>query len=379
MRSSRGTRAPSGTVVEGTVDRGKDVRRARRGGLVAFLALILPLTAGAHLALAGTPGDFAQPLTSPEAAGSGPVSVAAADLNGDAKPDLAVANVSSGNVTILLGDGSGNFTAAGTSPEAAGGGPESVAAADLNGDANKDLAVANGASDNVTILLNQGPSANLALSLADSPDPVVAGATLTYTLTASNRGPDDASGVTLTDTLPAGVSFLSASAGCTKSGATVTCSLGGLPDGTTKQRVISVRPAAAGTLTDTASLKGSEADPRPANNQDSEQTTVTASGITCHGHPTTIVGTGNPETLNGTAAADVIASLGGDDTVNALGGNDFLCGGSGDDTLIGGTGNDTLGGGSGDDALDGGLGTDTCNGGSDTDTATGCETVTGVP
>jgi uncharacterized repeat protein (TIGR01451 family) len=244
---------------------------------------------------------------------------------------------------------------------------------------------------------------------------VAAGATLTYTLTATNRGPDDATGATIADTLPAGVTFLSASAGCTKTGATVTCALGALPDGATKERQILVRPTTAGTLTDSAGLSAAEQDLRSANNDATEQTTVNASQISCQGHPATIVGSASADTLTGTTGVDAIAALGGDDTVKALGGDDFLCGGagddslntgsghnaanggSGDDTLTGNTGIDTLRGGSGadtilassgndslfgndgDDSLNGGLGTDACNGGSDTDTATACESVTGVP
>jgi hypothetical protein len=77
--------------------------------------------------------------------------VAVGDFNGDGKPDLAVANFNSANVTILLGDGSGGFAA---SSVGAGDGPFSVAVGDFNGDGKPDLAVANRSSDNVTILLN---------------------------------------------------------------------------------------------------------------------------------------------------------------------------------------------------------------------------------
>jgi hypothetical protein len=101
-------------------------------------------------------GDFEQPASSPEAAGTAPFSVAAADLDGDSDRDLAVANLGSDDVTILRNNGSGNFAQAGSSPEAAGDGPGSVAAADLDGDGDQDLAVANEDSDNVTILRNNG-------------------------------------------------------------------------------------------------------------------------------------------------------------------------------------------------------------------------------
>ena len=115
---------------------------------------------GASLAL-GTPAlaqDFEEPATSPEPAGDGPNSVAAADLDGDSKLDLATANVDSDDLTILLGDGTGDFTPATTSPEPAGNAPRSVAAADLDGDDDIDLAVANASSDDVTILLGVEPT-----------------------------------------------------------------------------------------------------------------------------------------------------------------------------------------------------------------------------
>ena len=46
-------------------------------------------------------GNFVQPATSPEAAGQTPTSVFAADLDGDADRDLAIANLNSFDVTIL--------------------------------------------------------------------------------------------------------------------------------------------------------------------------------------------------------------------------------------------------------------------------------------
>jgi hypothetical protein len=85
--------------------------------------------------------------------GVGATSVAMADLNGDGKLDLAVANLYSGAV-ILLGNGAGGFGAA--TSYAAGSGSFSVAVGDLNGDARPDLAIANEFSDNVSVLLGSG-------------------------------------------------------------------------------------------------------------------------------------------------------------------------------------------------------------------------------
>ena len=73
--------------------------------------------------------------------GSNPHSVAIGDLNGDGKPDLAVANSASNTVSVLLGNGDGTFGA--KTDFATGVDPRSVAIGDVNGDGKPDLAVAN--------------------------------------------------------------------------------------------------------------------------------------------------------------------------------------------------------------------------------------------
>ncbi len=73
------------------------------------------------------------------AAGNGPYSVAVADVNGDGRPDLVVAD-HSGGVDVLLGNGSGGFSTA--TSYAAGDDPISVVVTDVNGDGHPDLVVA---------------------------------------------------------------------------------------------------------------------------------------------------------------------------------------------------------------------------------------------
>ena len=88
-----------------------------------------------------------------------PEALAIGDLNGDGHADLAVANanltnVPSGSVAVLLGDGTGGFGAA--TNLGTGADPGSVAIGDLNGDGHPDLAVTNTNSDNVSVLLGDG-------------------------------------------------------------------------------------------------------------------------------------------------------------------------------------------------------------------------------
>lgn len=124
-----------------------------------------PGAKAAHLAIesapnqqpvAGCGASFAQAPGSPISVGREPGSVVAGDFNLDGKPDLAVANALSDNVTILLGQGNGGFSSAAGSPFSVGDQPVSVAVGDFNLDGKPDLAVANRESANLTILLGTG-------------------------------------------------------------------------------------------------------------------------------------------------------------------------------------------------------------------------------
>ena len=83
-------------------------------------------------------------------------SVAVGDLNGDGFLDLAVANGSTDNVSVLLGDGTGSFGILAGSTFPVGAGPRSVAVGDFNWDRHLDPAVANENSGDVSVLLGDG-------------------------------------------------------------------------------------------------------------------------------------------------------------------------------------------------------------------------------
>jgi hypothetical protein len=97
---------------------------------------------------------------------------------------------------------------------------------------------------------------------------------VTYTLTVTNVGTAGATGVTLTDTLPSGLSFDAATGGVTPAKGVLTFPIGNLATGATVSFTIVVTPTAAGTLSNQASVSGDQTDPTPADNSVTQITTV---------------------------------------------------------------------------------------------------------
>ena len=137
---------------------------------------------------------------------------------------------------------------------------------------------------------------------------VDAGSNLTYNITVFNAGPDDADNVSISDTLPAGTLFVTASQtggpafSCTTppvgSGGTVTCDVALLPalaPATFSLTVLVPADAASGLVgTNTATVTSTTPDPDTANNSSSVTTTVATSAdlfVTKTGAPTVTAGT----------------------------------------------------------------------------------------
>jgi hypothetical protein len=88
--------------------------------------------------------------------GRGPRWISVADVNHDGNPDILVTNADAGTLTVLLGDGRGQFTQGKGSPIAAGGQPNDIGVADMNGDGKLDLVIPNHQTPYITILLGDG-------------------------------------------------------------------------------------------------------------------------------------------------------------------------------------------------------------------------------
>ena len=130
-------------------------------------------------------------------------------------------------------------------------------------------------SGNDVYVSDRRPAADLALTKTDTPDPAAVRALLTYTLEITNHGPNPAPDARVLDTLPATVTFVEASAGCTHAAGEVDCALGTLAPGTGATVTITVTPKSPGVITNTATVGSSAPDPDRSNNTATSETTVT--------------------------------------------------------------------------------------------------------
>jgi hypothetical protein len=125
-------------------------------------------------------GTFASALSSTFQLGALPSAMASADIDGDGRRDVVVTEGAPSQVDVLLGKGDGTFAAASQSPFRAGSGAVWIAIGDLNGDGRRDLAIANGGTANVTVLLNSGsgnfaPAPGSPIAVGFSPTSVAIG------------------------------------------------------------------------------------------------------------------------------------------------------------------------------------------------------------
>ena len=164
-------------------------------------------------------------------------------------------------------------------------------------------------------LIVSGPTnANLSIAKTASPNPGVTLANLTYRITVTNNGPSPATNVVVTDNLPGGINFVSATPtqGLCSGTTTVTCSLGSMAKDALAVINILVVPQAPGTLTNNASVNATESDSDTSDNSVSLQTTVSSPA------------SGPSMTDSNLSVKTVVSGLSQPTSMAFIGNNDFL-------------------------------------------------------
>jgi uncharacterized repeat protein (TIGR01451 family) len=140
--------------------------------------------------------------------------------------------------------------------------------------------ITGGWSLGLTAVSPVNPAALLTASKVSSPNPVFSGDYLNYQITITNQGPNLASSVVITDTLPSGVTYSSAALSQGTSavtGGTVVCSLGSISNGATATATIRVIAGAPGTIVNTATVTTASTDLYLAASTAANTTTVQTS------------------------------------------------------------------------------------------------------
>jgi len=171
-------------------------------------------------------GTFATPVsysTIAGTAGSGPEGIAAEDFDGKNGIDLVIADTSN-TAVFLLNTGNGTFTTS-LACQPAGNGAFGVAAADFNGDSRPDIAVSNSIDGTVSILLNAGTIASGVGTCGPTPPPPPVVANFTVTATPASVTTKAGTLVTYTVTVTPGPGFSETVAlTCSSSAAASACS-----------------------------------------------------------------------------------------------------------------------------------------------------------
>ncbi len=127
-----------------------------------------------------------------------------------------------------------------------------------------------------TLIVVNPASADLSVTKTASPNPGQVGVPLSYRIIATNNGPAVATNVTVADTLPSGVAFVSATTtqGNCNGTATVNCNVGNLAVGSSAIVTILVTPSSAGQITNSATVASSESDSDSTNNTAATMTLI---------------------------------------------------------------------------------------------------------
>lgn len=135
---------------------------------------------------------------------------------------------------------------------------------------------ANGDTSEFSNVIPVTTGTDLEVIKTDAPDPVNVSNTITYTITVTNLSTVNATNVTISDTLPAQVTFISASPGCVHNNSVVTCTIASIGANLSVNRTITVQADLAGNAVNNALVNANEADVDPSNNTVTINTTILA-------------------------------------------------------------------------------------------------------
>lgn len=170
-------------------------------------------------------------------------------------------------------------------------------------------------------------SADLSLAMSDAPDPLSVGTSLTYTIVVANAGPDEATGVSMSDQLPIGTTYVSAistQGSCSLAGNTLTWAVGSLSSGASATVTIVVIPTAGGQITNTSTVSGNESDPNSSNNSASAVTSVTGNTSTSADLHITKTGSPDPAAVGSNLTYLLVVTNGGPDDATGVSVTDVL-------------------------------------------------------
>jgi uncharacterized repeat protein (TIGR01451 family) len=144
--------------------------------------------------------------------------------------------------------------------------------AKYSGDGNNKPAVSPCTDEQLVVL----PLIDLAVTKVGSPNPVDLGSNITWTMVVTNNGPDTATGVTISDPMPAGNTYVSASTtqGSCTGGAILSCSLGTITAKGTVTITLVTTPTVTGTVTNTVTVVGNETETDTSSNTASASVVV---------------------------------------------------------------------------------------------------------
>jgi uncharacterized repeat protein (TIGR01451 family) len=158
--------------------------------------------------------------------------------------------------------------------------------------------------------------ADLKVTIAAAPNPVQTGQNLTYTFNVSNAGPNDATGVNLSDPIPQNAAYVSsntAQGSCASNAGIFSCSLGTIKANASVQVSMIVNSSVVGTLTNSASVSATETDPVTSNNSASINVSVT---VPTANLALTSSATPNPLDINTNASLTYTVSNAGPDSAS---------------------------------------------------------------